>query len=520
MRIALLPDGLVTVDRGLRIERAQRSFAVSTGEADPYAPVGPLAVDPSGRRAWVRANDGRANRVNLDTGEIEAFDFELRDAVYDPSGLLFAAIGAPSDDLRLVELSDDTPLVHREISLPDPRRIHWPYSPPYRSAVYDLDWHGALRLSATRWGVALAHVNGTLWARFSDGHQRAWRMPPVYQGWTCAYPHQDGLVVTSMHNGRTGEIVWLDREGVWHDAYDSRWSAVGPCVPTCRGFLAPIDDELVRFEGFPATITQLASVGGSPTDTAVDLALERVVIDYGDCRAVLNATDDAVTVRIGREDSREAFEHTAEPGPKQPWIFEPIDDPDLGRIWRPDRDRVTQLLTSLRALHAVDPNAAATALQQATRSASVEPASDPDALEATVWRSLRRWVTEPLPHASLQRVSERLDSLDDDPFLEHALRSALSAPGAAELLSRPPPLPAVIKMLDALVTDELLELTHPADESLQFAIDAVVRGASSIEAAAEALEELLFEHDAVEELHAEREELERHVAAAWAASRE
>ena len=379
-------------------------------------------------------------------------------------------------------------------------------------------------------GVAeLAGVQVVAWSRHEGaGNDLRGAAPTLLHGSPDHLTDDGGLLgfiqpnaplAEHMYDGRTGEIVWLDREGVWHDAYDSRWYVVGPCVPTGRGFLAPIDDELARFEGFPATITQLASVGGSPVDTAIDLALERVVIDYGDRRAVLNATDDSVTVRIGREESREAFEHTAEPGPQRRWSFEPIDDPDLGRIWRPDRERATQLLTSLRALHAVDPKAAATALQEATRGPSIKPARDPDTLEATVWRSLQRWVTEPLTRASLQRVSERLDALDDDPFLEHALRSALSTPESAELLSRLPPPPAVIEMLDALVADELVELTHPADESLQSAIDAVVRDASSIEAAAEALEELLLEHDAVEELHADREELERRVAAAWAAGR-
>ena len=690
MRIAVLPQGLVTVNQGLSVEGGKRPLAVPIGVADSYFPVGPLAVDPSGSRAWVRAADGRATRVDLRTGKHQAFDFELRGAVYDPRGSVVAVLGGPSESLALVEFDDDAPERHRPLPLPEPRRIHWPYGAPYRFAAYDLDWDGALRLSATRWGVALAHVNGTLWARFSDGHQGAWTMPPVYQGWSCAFPHEHGLVVTCVHNGRTGEFVWLDREGVWHDAFDSSWKPVSPCVPTPRGFVAAFDDELVRFEGYPATITERVYVGGRPEEAAIDLELRQVVVHFGDRRARMDAGGDRVVVRRKGEESQERLERVAEPGATAPWTFEAIDDPDLGRIWKPELTRVARLVAALHEEQAVDPAAAARSLQQALQGVAVEATEDPVQLEDAVWRGLRRWVAPYPSRAALTRMVERLATMGDDPFLERALRAELPGewgqgprptrpadawirarvpalhegrlgertvtsavitadvdrnppwsvvaelegggqarvaiacfdpatlvalpseandevelydgvltrhgtgddgepesvivevdpwPGGfahrvtvtsrqggaarlrtgaqwepvrlsdpdqaralaygaeswptlylgrvdgalaigpfadelegATLVPRPAPLPAIAELLDGLVADEQLELARPADDELRWAVEVAIHTASSAEAAAAALETLLLDHEAVDELYADPDELRDRVA--------
>ncbi|MFO7562972.1 MAG: hypothetical protein R6X02_10050 [Enhygromyxa sp.] len=430
MRVALLPDRgfVLTASKGLWLRLGERDQSLAaTCDFNPYFPLDPLAVAPDGRHAWVRGRDGAGTRVDLDSGASEGFDFGLRDAVYGPEGTVFAVLEG-STEAELVEFDDRNPNEQRQIPCPTPQRIHWPFGPPYRYAAYDLDWSGALRLTATRFGVALAHVSGLLWVRFSAGPGRfddqAWIMPPVYQGWTCAYAHADGLVVTSVHNGRTGDIVWLDRQGIWHDCFDSTWESLGVCVPSRRGFVAGYGDWLLRFEGSPGTITERVDIGDRCEDAAVSLDGDRVAVRFGNRVVVLDGDQETAQVWFNDDIETLEFEQVEEPCDEPPWRYQAIDDPDLGRLWKPDLERARALAKQLHEQQFRLANL------PALLPGPIEDGDDELDLVGLVLRRIRRWIAPALSRAKLLRVVERLAAPDDEPdeYVAWSLRQALPAP--------------------------------------------------------------------------------------------
>lgn len=441
MRIASLPEqgfiystskppgvGLV----GPTDSIAQPRWHISAGSFDPYYPLDPLAVSPDGRRAWLQGSDGRAARVDLEHGRVEQFAFGLRDAVYGPEGSVFAVLDA-HEQPTLVEFHDDAPLDQRTITCADAPRIHWPYAAPYHYAAYSDDWRGALRLTATRWGVALAHVSGLLWVHAFEPagrRMRAWTMPPVYQGWTCAYVHAEGVVVTCVHNGRTGDIVWLDHDGVWHDCFDSNWRSLGPCVPSSRGFVSAIDDALVRFEGTPLQICERTFIGERIEDLAVDLAGRVVSALFSDRAAQTCGAGEQVRVWFGDDIDVVQPERVTAPRDEPAWRYEAIDDPTLGRIWKPDLARARELAEQLA--HAPDPRAA---LLAALPGAALPDDAEPlEPLELVLQR-LRRWIAPSLSRAQLFRAVERLVDEPLDDYLASALQDSL--PSSLRAAGRP-----------------------------------------------------------------------------------
>lgn len=449
MRIALLPNrGFVVADaKGLWLRRDERVVSIPVGEFNPYSPLDPLAISPDGRRAWVRGRNGVATRVDLGDGTVEHFDFGLRDAVYGPERTVFAVVEG-STEAAMVEFDDRDPNDQRRIPCPTPRRIHWPYGSPYRYAAYSLDWSGALRLTATRAGLALAHVNGLLWVRFYEGPGRyadeAWMMPPTYQGWTCGYVHEHGVVVTSVHNGRTGDVVWLDRRGIWHDCFDSNWEPLGPCVPARRGFVAGLGDWWVRFEGNPVDICERAFVGARPEDAAVELDGDRVAIGFDDRVALIEGAEQALQVWMADGVDNLELEQLGEPASEPPWRYQAIDDPELGRLWKPDVERARVLAQRLR--ERANP---ATTLEALLPGPALESEDDDVDLFELALTRLRRSITPSLSRTKLIRVVERL-AADDEPdeFVARSLRDALppqlreagrpQAPARAWLLARVP----------------------------------------------------------------------------------
>jgi hypothetical protein len=79
-------------------------------------------------------------------------------------------------------------------------------------------------------------------------------------------------------------------------------------------------------------------------------------------------------------------------------------------------------------------------------------------------------------------------------------------------IARPDPRPEAAALLQALVTDDLLALRADPDRDLLWSIEVAIFGPPSVAQAATALEELLLDHDAVDELFADTEQLENRIA--------
>lgn len=387
--------------------------SLGAADASRYSPTGALAVSPDGATAWVAGEDRKATRVGLADGSRESFGWTLVDATYESPGQLLG-LRLLEKQMELVRFTDAEPEMLTPVVLPPVRPIAWPFGAAYQFAAYEPEWsrYGEARATTTEHGSAVAHVSGLLFVRWADGSEVLWQTVPIYQGWICAYVHADGVVVSAVHNGRTGEVVWLDREGLWVDGFDSQWKRMGPCVPSPRGFIGWVDEDVVRFEGHPRRIIERAHVGGMDADVSVDASLTEVAAVAGKgCFLVEDG-------RVRGDEDTDPFERLTDPLALEPIRFAWVDDPTLGRLPVPGPDQVATLLAL-----ADGEGAASTELQQ--RLAMPQPAIEKQGARNAVLRHLYRAALPPLGPSGVRDALGRLARADESPFVNHALRRAL-----------------------------------------------------------------------------------------------
>jgi hypothetical protein len=420
MRIERWADAIVTVRERLTVHGPGGARALAKTDASPYHPAGALAISPGGKLAWTAGDDGLARRVDLASGTVESFDLRLVDAAYVGAGELVGVI-EQGGRLALVEWSDADPAGLRPVALPPEQRVDWPYGSPYQFGTYttpDWDPQTSVRIAASPWGTVVAQSNGLVCLRSIDGRWRCVRVAFAYQGWICGFAHPEGVVITSLHNARTGDVVWLDEQLRWVDAFDSAWTPIAPCVPVGDGFVTGMDDELVRFEGYPTRIIARAHVGGRAEDASI--TRDGAAFDFGE-RLVRISPDGREIESWTPSGERNRLHWKAEATPRREpkWTWQGHEDPDLGVVWRPDPERLASFVERVRQ------HPEAIAELPGVQPKPEEVAQDP---EQAVVRLLKRYAASPVRRPSLERILRRLGPEPErDAFLRAALRASLPA---------------------------------------------------------------------------------------------
>lgn len=423
MRIERWADAIVTVRGRLTVHGPGGAKALVKTDASPYHPAGALAISPGGTLVWTAGDDGLARRVDLASGTVETFDLRLVDAAYVGAGELVGVI-EQGGRLALVEWSDADPAALRPVALPPEQRVDWPYASPYQFGTYttpDWDPQTSVRVAASPWGTVVAQSNGIVCLRSTDGRWRSVRVAFAYQGWICGFAHSEGVVITSLHNARTGDVVWLDEELRWVDAFDSAWTPIAPCVPVGDGFITAMDDELLRFEGHPTRIVARAHVGGRGEDASI--TPDGAALDFGG-RLVRISPDgrEIESWTLSGERDRLEWKTEATPRREPKWTWRRHEDPDLGTVWRPDPERLASFIERVRQ------HPEAIAELPGVQPKPEDVAQDP---EQAVVRLLKRHAASPIGLPSLERILRRLGPEPErDPFLRAALRASVPGPWA------------------------------------------------------------------------------------------
>lgn len=383
-----------------------------------HFPTAPLALNFDGSTAWFADGRGKASRLCLADGSIERFSWKLIDAAYEAPGRL-VGFRPKGKRMQLVRFSDADPENLDVVALPEAKDLQWPFAPP--TARWSEKWTSYEQACVTRspHGVAATHAAGFLWIRWADNTETLWRIPTVSQGWLAAYVCDGGVVVTAVHNGRQGEIVWFDRSGFWVDAHRGR--TMGPCVPTRDGFVAWIDEELCRFEGQPLRPTKSVHVGGRLAHLNIDEHGVAVAAteDPGVGVFVADAGGVATFGDPGYEDAQTPYKRIAEPEHHEALRFVWEQDPVLGSIPVPDETQVQRLL-ALAEKAPVDVEALARMLPWKPQRLAQESG-------AAVWvlNSLLRVPLPELDAPAVLRILHRLAAGGQRPFVDNALRQAL-----------------------------------------------------------------------------------------------
>jgi hypothetical protein len=242
-------DGVRTVfwdARGLRVYQSGATSRLASAPTleDAYAeygPVGALAVSPDARTVWLGAERlGRSFRIDLEGDHAAELPFTIMDATYLRGGELLAVIAREQHGPReLVRFGDGARPTPEPFALPRPRAIRWPFGVPYQFGTYENAWTSGsvVRISHNRFGIGIAQTSGLIVRIAPDGAVQVWQGQPVYQGWIVATPTAEGTIVSALHNGRSGEFVWLDDVGAFYDSFDSEWNAIAPAQPVTGGYV-------------------------------------------------------------------------------------------------------------------------------------------------------------------------------------------------------------------------------------------------------------------------------------------
>lgn len=350
MRVGFVGETIVRVDASLEVVREGVLQRLGAAMACAYSPSGALALSPDGATALHAKEGDVACKTDLLSGRAESLEMRWIDVAYADEETIVALL-RDGDEIRVAELDAKT-LTPRMLDLPAPTPIHWPYGTPYRFGVYvDEDWSSSstVRISATRWGLVIAQSSGLVHVRRPNGQWLSWRVAFAYQGWICGYCHEHGVVFTSVHNGRTADVVWVDDDGIWYDCYASDWESMSPCVPCGRGFVAGLGDDLIRFEGYPATIVSRCSMGGRCEDMTTDPSGQTAVGAFES--RLVRVTGDRSRVhvfsKVGAWEDDE-LEFVAEPVELSRIPYLSHLDPALGRLHCPDPQTVQALIDGMQ----------------------------------------------------------------------------------------------------------------------------------------------------------------------------
>lgn len=419
MRVALAGLDILVLDTQLARWTPKGRRKLAAAKANLYSPVGPLAVSPDGRFAWTGGEDKPWQQIDLATGTISALPFELVDAAFVAPEHIVAVVRNGTRN-QVVEFSPARPSERNPVSVAKTRTLAWPYGSPYKfqgPSISEEDLDTLVRITHTAHGTVVAQSNGLVYVRWPDGEWVAWRTPKAYQGWIVGFAHAGGIVVTSMHNGRTGDVVWLDCNGNWTDCWQSNWSSLGPAVPCAGVFWMSCDETLFRFSGYPVVCDEVLKLSGSSVDATVDQDGTRAVVATDG--AVVTITANAGIAVRGRDGSEEHHPLSADSAPHAAsltWIA--VTDPDLGTIWRPDSARISALV-ALGERWVEDGGLPG---QPPSSDATTEGS------EAGVLRALCRNSPELRSLRSLRNVLVRIvDGRDADPFVRWLLQEVLPA---------------------------------------------------------------------------------------------
>lgn len=221
-----------------------------------FGPTGALAVHPTRDVVWVGGDRCGTWRIDIASGARRPFSESLADLCYRDADELWAIQNIVDADgrvtgRRMVRFADAADAELEAIEPPQPRPIRWPYGAAYKSSApprtdEQMSGHATFRMTRTEHGICVASTDGFIWGFPRHGDPFGWAVAPVYQGWLVAELVEHGVLATAQHNGRTGEVVLINQDGCWTEAYDSRWNPISPAVVMDRQYFLGWNTRFLR----------------------------------------------------------------------------------------------------------------------------------------------------------------------------------------------------------------------------------------------------------------------------------
>src|SRR5690554_2635167 len=322
-----------------------------------YGPGGALAVHPSRDVVWVGGDRCATWRIDIASGARQRFDLPLADLCYLNDHELWGISGyddALEHDAtrRLLRFEDAADAQVETLQLPRVRAIRWPYGAAYQSSApyrndENLSAYADFRMTRSARGICIASTDGYIWGFPHDAKPFGWVVSPVYQGWLVAELVDSGVLATAQHNGRTGEVVRIDDDGCWVDAYDSVWNPISPAVQVTDGYLLGWNFNGARIlgdtpfhpafeiDGFGIELVDLHAAADGSMAVWVNRT-ERGVLRKQDAQWVIEAWRDEQFTQLGdaqggsagytneKEEDKwaEFYRAVAELGPFKPWKWQ------------------------------------------------------------------------------------------------------------------------------------------------------------------------------------------------------
>lgn len=267
------------------------------------------------------------------------------------------------------------------------------------------------RMTANSHGVCLASSGGYIWGFPHDAEPFGWKVPEVYQGWLVARLTEEGVLATAEHDGRTGEVVLLDYDGCWYDAFDSQWNSLTPAVSVRDGYLVGLEDEVGLLGGHPLRKICEDVVGDDPYDAHASEDGEVVVWVGASDRGVVRRRDgDWINERHDMPCETESLRPVAEATQDLPrWTWQRRNVPELPELSPaiPAPKRTEELIDKVRRARDADASAIRDQWMEEIRQEFPWLEWESQHLEeprATVFKRLRREVMPPRPTRRQVRV--------------------------------------------------------------------------------------------------------------------